>query len=378
VKTEWRSDEGAGYEVARRAAQLELVIPRGAQARVWANLERRRGPLSLKLALPMFLLGAATAAVALLLLLPRGPEPAVVLLSDGTQRSVRAGEPLPLSPQLALVDLHAAGRAVAGPGTRARLDRFDANDVALSVDAGSLLLHVNPRQGVAPFLVRTPDFTARVVGTVLRVAVDAAGHSTIAVGHGAVEVRPTDGGAPLMVRSGERWPVRRPQTPSGAELALLGPADLEGTNAASFGVTEVEKPAVAHTLLDEARAESALYEDGWQKLRAGDRRAALGLWREQRRRFPRGLLYSEAHASIIDSLVALHADAEARAEVDAYLRQNPYGLRSPEMHFVRGTLYYAADHNCRRAAAELDLALARPAEPWAHRARAARAACTRR
>jgi hypothetical protein len=45
------------------------------------------------------------------------------------------------------------------------------------------------------------------------------------------------------------------------------------------------------------------------------------------------------------------------------------------MHFVRGTLLYAADHDCRRAAAEFDRALSRPAEPWAERARAARAAC---
>jgi Outer membrane lipoprotein/FecR protein len=377
VRAEWRSDEGAGHEVARRASQLELVIPHGAQSRVWAGLERRRGRLSLRLALPLFLAGAATAALLLLMLQPRGPEPAVVLLSDGTQRLVRAGEPLPRSPRLALVDLHAAGRAVAGVDTRARLDRFDANDVALSIDAGSLLLHVNPRQSAAPFVVRTPGFTARVVGTVLRVTVDAAGRSAIAVGHGAVEVRPTDG-APLMVRAGERWPADAPQAPSAAELALLGLADLEGTDAASFGVSETPKPAATHTFADETRAESALYQDGWQKLQAGDRRGALGLWREQRRRFPRGLLYSEAHASIIDALVALHADGEARAEVDAYLRQNPYGLRTPEMHFVRGTLYYAADHNCRRAAAELDLALARPAEPWAHRARAARAACHHR
>jgi hypothetical protein len=90
------------------------------------------------------------------------------------------------------------------------------------------------------------------------------------------------------------------------------------------------------------------------------------------------VLGREARASIIDALVLLHDDAQARAEVDAYLRESPRGLRAPEMHFVRGTLLYASDHGCRRAAAELDLALQHPAEPWAERARAARAACRRR
>jgi hypothetical protein len=45
------------------------------------------------------------------------------------------------------------------------------------------------------------------------------------------------------------------------------------------------------------------------------------------------------------------------------------------MHFVRATLLAADDGSCRRAAHELQLALAHPAAPWASRARAARAHC---
>jgi hypothetical protein len=107
----------------------------------------------------------------------------------------------------------------------------------------------------------------------------------------------------------------------------------------------------------------------------GDAAFALGIWERQRQRFPHGLLHDEAHTSIIDALVALGRSRAAAGEIADYLRAQPRGLRSAEMHFVLGTLLMAEDHGCRRAARELDEALAHPAAPWAERARAARAAC---
>jgi hypothetical protein len=127
---------------------------------------------------------------------------------------------------------------------------------------------------------------------------------------------------------------------------------------------------------DPVRAESALYQAGWIRMHElHDPAFALGIWERQRARFPRGVLHDEAQASIIDALVALHRTRAADAEIADYLRAHPNGLRSAEMHFVRATLERNEDRSCRRAAHELDLALAHPAAPWAARARAARLAC---
>jgi hypothetical protein len=355
------SDAVRAEDLIRRAAQVEIAVPPGAQARVWSRIEKKRARAAWRLAFPMFAAGAATAALLLLTLVPRETEHAVVLLSDGTQREVAGGASLPLSSRPALVDLHGAGRLVTGPDTAARLDRFEGGKVAVSLSRGSVLIHVNPRSAQETFDIRAPGLSARVVGTVLRVAVNEKGRAELSVGHGSVEVTP-DGEAPRMVKSGERWPAEASLTPSAAELELLGAADLEG---ASFTAPAVEKIS-----------EHALYSAGWQQLKAGEPRRALATWRLQREKFPRGVLDRDAQTSIIDALVALHDDGSARAELEGYLREVPDGLRAAEMHFVLGTLY-ASDHDCRRAVRELDLALRHPADPWAKKARAARAACSR-
>jgi outer membrane protein assembly factor BamD (BamD/ComL family) len=124
------------------------------------------------------------------------------------------------------------------------------------------------------------------------------------------------------------------------------------------------------------RSESALYEAGWIAMRDLHEPArALGIWSEERKRFPNGPLADEAHTSTIDALVALDRTQRAGAEIDAYLHHHPQGLRAAEMHFVKGTLLVQTDHSCRRAAAEFTLALRHPAPPWDARARAAFARC---
>lgn len=365
VHGDW--SDPAARRLVEAAARQSLLVPPGARARVWQKVSAQKRRLGRRLAWPMFVAGAVCASLVLLAMpRDRGEHSALVIASGGVTHTVRPGQRLPRLPELSLVDLHAAGRMVAGPGTAATLTRFSEQGIEVKLDRGSLLAHVTPRPARAPFWFVTPRFTAKVVGTVLRVVVHADGSASLAVGHGAVEVKPNDGPA-VMVRSGERWPKDAADVPLPSELERLGAADLEGTDARAF-----QPPAPESALEDE----STLYEAGFRAMRDGEPRRALRLWEEERVRFSAGVLKREVHASIIDALVALGETHRARREIDSYLREDPNGLRVPEMHFVRATLLRAADGDCRRALPELDLALERPSSPWAARARAERAACS--
>jgi len=385
VKLDWESS--TAREITKRAARMSANAPAGARARVWQALEARRSrerdkPARRRLGWAMFAAGAACAAAIAFMIVPRGAP---------TELTIAA------SAEAATIDLGSDGRVVAGPGTLAHLERRDGA-VTLTVERGSLLAHVRPRKPDAPFIVETSAYRARVVGTVLRIVAHDDASASIAVGHGAVEVTPR-GGSPRLVRAGERWPASSTDAPSADEIARMGAADLEGAGVASFGAApSVAKPAAPQKpacdrmhgeaaidcwlgVADEAdpvRAESALYQAGWIRMHElHDPAFALGIWERQRSRFPRGVLHDEAQTSIIDALVALHRTRAAEAEIADYLRAHPTGLRSAELHFVRATLERNEDGSCRRAARELDLALAHPAAPWAARAHAARAACRR-
>jgi hypothetical protein len=381
-------------ELVRRAGRLDVGPAPGARARVWQKLELRRlrereRPARLRLGWTMFGAGAACAAAIAAILVLVAPR------ARSTEMTIAA------TTEATTLDLGGDGRIVAAPATRARLLRTDGN-VTLAVDKGALLVHVLPRkQQQAPFVIKTAAFSARVVGTVLRVVAHDDGGASIAVGHGAVEVTPR-GAAPLTLRAGERWPADSSDAPATDELLRMGAGHLEGADAAALSpVAPATAPApaldpaarcarlhgeravacwleLADTPAgDPARAESALYQAGFLRMHElGDAAFALGIWERQRQRFPHGLLHDEAHTSIIDALVALGRSRAAAGEIADYLRVQPHGLRSAEMHFVRATLWLAEDHgSCRRAARELDEALTHPAAPWAERARAARAAC---
>jgi hypothetical protein len=381
-------------QVIDRAMRFEERVDPTAEDRVWARVDSRRGR-GVRLAWPMFAAGAVCAVVASLFVLrvARRETPVLpfVVAANGSQKTVRLGETVSPSPEMTLVDLHGAGRMVADAGSAVVFDHFDARGISLRVDRGSVLLHVAPRPVDAPFIVRTPGFVAKVVGTVLHVTVRD-GRSVIAVGHGRVEVEPV-GAAPVVVATGQRWPADARDVPRPELFERLGPTDLEGTGATSFAphvepVVEALKSCegapdeAMHCYLDLARAadsvraESALYEAGWIALRdLQDPSRALGIWRDQRKRFPNGLLADEAQTSTVDALVALGRTQRARAEIDAYLRVHPQGLRAAEMHFVKGTLLVQIDHSCRRATGELTLALRHAAPPWDTKARAALARC---
>jgi len=380
-------EDSAAREVTKRAARLNANAPAGSRARVWQKLEARRSrlrdqPARRRLGWAMFAAGAACAAAIAFFAVPR---------SRSTELTIQA------SAEAATIDLAGDGRVVAGPGTLARLTRQGGN-VTLVVEHGSLLAHIKPRGKDAPLVIETPAYRARVVGTVFRVVAHEDASASIAVGHGAVEVTPR-GGTTRLVRAGERWPATSTDAPSADEIARLGAADLEGAGIGSFGAAPVAAPAAPARQpscdalhgeraidcwlgiadgADALRAESALYQAGWIRMHElGDPAFALGIWERQRSRFPRGVLHDEAQTSIIDALVALHRTRAAEAEIADYLRAHPTGLRSAEMHFVRGTLLRNEDRSCRRAAHELELALAHPAAPWAASARRARADCRR-
>ena len=387
MKGAWK--DSPAREIASRAARLSANPPPGARARVWQSLEVRRArerdrPARRRLGWAMFAAGAACAAAIAVLLVPP---------NRSTELTIQA------SAEAATIDLAGDGRVVAGPGTLARLERSGRGDgaVTLVVERGSLLAHVKPRPKDAPFLIETPAFRARVVGTVLRVVAHADASASIAVGHGAVEVTPR-GGSPRLIRAGERWPDSSRDAISSDELTRMGAADLEGSGVGSFGAAPPAGPTLPAPLptscdslhgeasiacwlrvaekADPVRAESALYQAGWIRMHElRDPAFALGIWERQRSRFPQGLLRDEAQTSIIDALVALRRTRAAEVEIADYLRAHPAGLRSAELHFVRGTLWRHDDRSCRRAAHEFDLALAHPAAPWAAPARAARAGC---
>jgi hypothetical protein len=371
-------------ELIARAAKIDVTPPPGARARVWAEIEqRRRRQLRVRVHWGAFTAGALCTALVLLAVWPRHRD------ERSSTELVTASADGP-----ALVDLHGAGRMVAGPGTRAQLDR-NAEEVTVRLERGSLLAHVAPRAHRSPFVIETPAFTARVVGTVLRVTAHDDGSGSVVVGRGAVEVVPHDkASAPVLVRSGEHWPADTTDTPSPDELDRLGTADLEGTDPRAFAPPSAAaapakescaalhgEPAVRCYLRlgdesDPVRAESALYQAGWIRMREmHDAAFALGVWERERQRFADGVLREEVQTSIIDALVALRRSSAAKAEIDDYLRAHPRGLRSAEMHFVRGTLLREQDRSCRRARREFELALEHPSEPWAARARAARNAC---
>jgi hypothetical protein len=365
-------------ELCALIAANEPRPPQGARTRVWAALSERRRRRRARWLVPSMATFVMLAVASAWALRVRAGRPAALVLDDaGHERAVHAGEALPRLAELSLIDLQGAGRMVAGAGTFARLERLERAGVEIALDRGSLLLHVTPRPASAPFIVRTPRFTARVVGTVLRVAVHADGSASLAVGHGAVELKPI-GAAPVTVHTGERWPTEVRDVPLPSELERLGAVDLEGATADDFTPRAVAAPATPPALPSSPliEEETALYEAGFRALHdRRDARAALDIWELERARFPEGVLARDVQASIIDALVALKRSSRAEAEIASYLHAEPSGLRAPELHFVRALLQRQHDGDCRRARHEVELALQHPSEPWQKRARALRLSC---
>jgi hypothetical protein len=191
------------------------------------------------------------------------------------------------------------------------------------------------------------------------------------------------------VHAGERWP--RAAEPAAAAPALPKPdasknvrinlkSDRKAVPPSALCPGRAGAAAIAclEALVGSGgalRAEGALYEIGWRRLRElDDPRGALAAWERQRAAFPSGALRPEAEVSIVEALVRLGDGDRARSEAAAFLATHPGSLAAPEVHYLLGAMA-DADGDCARATPELEAALAAPADPWAADARARRAAC---
>jgi hypothetical protein len=99
--------------------------------------------------------------------------------------------------------------------------------------------------------------------------------------------------------------------------------------------------------------EAALYEIArlWRDA-FHDSARALAAFREQKSRFPRGVLSIEADLSIIELLPRLDRHAEALVESERYLKEHPAGERRSEIHLLRGNIYREAMRDFERAERE--------------------------
>lgn len=79
---------------------------------------------------------------------------------------------------------------------------------------------------------------------------------------------------------------------------------------------------------------------------------ALAVFKEQRSRFPRGVLAIEAELSIIELLPRLDRHAEALAESERFLKEHPLAERRGEIHLLRGNIYREALRDCEHAERE--------------------------
>src|SRR5262249_15487660 len=158
--------------------------------RVWAKVRRPNRTITWRSGSLSFAAGAAFAAVIGILAvagLHRQEGYPFVVSLDGSRQALRPGAALPRLDALSVVGLGGAGRMVVAAHTTAVLERFDPKGITLAVDRGKVLLHATRRRSDAPLLIRTPQFVAKVVGTVLRVSVEEGARSSIAVGRGVVE-----------------------------------------------------------------------------------------------------------------------------------------------------------------------------------------------
>ena len=344
-------------ELLQSARRHDVESRPGAQDRVWRAMRRGRAPRRT----PFLVAGLAAAACAIFFLVHRRE-----------------------APQLADL-VNADAELVVAAGTRGHIERWDANDVQLRVDEGSVLFHVQPRGQRGPFVVHTPRFVARVVGTVFRISVEPGGASSIAVAEGAVEVTP-DGEAAHVVHAHESWPADAQVAPSVDELrrlhtAHVTPLDFSPPTHACGGTADARLRCELAIAQDApARdAETALYQAGWIAWHElHDAHRALTLWSLQRTRFPDGVLRREVQESVIDALVASRELHGAQTEIEHYLAAEPDDLRAAELHFVLATVERELDGGCKRAKAELELALAHPAGAWVGRAREALRGCSAR
>jgi hypothetical protein len=288
--------------------------------------------------------------------------------------------------------------------------RNQAGRTEITLGKGSIELHVLPRTPGHDFAVSAGGYRFMVVGTAFTVSQDEA-RLQLLVSEGKVAVwRGSD--RLTTVGAGEQWsvpltpatPVRaraaRPQTHPSSTVALRDPvraaapalAPPRPAASAPAASTPVAPPALetapkaepvpqpalavrrdcgalAGQLPQEAMGcyqqqaaqgglagEAAQYEIArlWRDT-FHDPARALAAFREQRSRFPRGVLTIEADLSIIELLPRLDRHAEALSESERFLKAHPSAERRGEIHLLRGNIYREAVRDFAHAEREYAL-----------------------
>ena len=283
-----------------------------------------------------------------------------------------------------------------------------AGHTEIALDKGSIELHVRPRAPGQDFAVRAGGYQFMVVGTAFTVSqsearlqlvvsegkvavwrgsdrlttIAAGGHWAAALGSVAVTrshgSRMQIAAAPATT-SRERAPatasiLEPPPAPSVSPKdspAIVSPAlapmpknvEPAPQPAAKIGrgcsVLAGQPPQEAMGCYQQQAAqgglagEAALYEIArlWRDA-FHDPARALAAFREQKSRFPRGVLAIEADLSIIELLPRLDRHAEALAESERYLKEHAAGERRSEVHLLRGNIYREALRDFERAESE--------------------------
>jgi hypothetical protein len=275
--------------------------------------------------------------------------------------------------------------------------RNQAGRTEISLAKGSIALHVLPRAPGHEFAVSAGDYRFMVVGTAFTVSQDQA-RLQLMVSEGKVAVwRGSD--RLVTVGAGEQWSTPlSPAVPPRARAARV-PAESSPTVAMRDPVRPAPAPAPARVPAANVQAEapttppplvptppspepaaqpapavrrdcgavasrspqealgcyqqqaaqgglageSAQYEIArlWRDS-FHDSSRALAAYREQRSRFPRGVLAIEADLSIIELLPRLDRHAEALSESERFLREHPGAERRGEIHLLRGNIFREA------------------------------------
>lgn len=297
--------------------------------------------------------------------------------ADADQEPVRERVSLSRRP-VALAEGRAALAAeatveVAG-GTSARATA-DEDWVRVTLDSGEVGLHVAKRVAGGPgFEVVAGAYHFRVLGTrfrVARVPARTAPQTPVElwVEEGRVEVS-RRGRVLSIVGAGGHWgatpvaeaPARATSSPSRRAKRLAARAavgqvtdDAAPTPSSTPMLTRARCAVLADDAatareaiacyLEQARrdgvaGETALYEVA--RLRRdvlGDAEGALAALRDNRARFPRGMLRHEVDLSIVELLPKVNRHGEAIAEIGRLLNEGHGEDRAAELHMLRGNIY---------------------------------------
>jgi len=331
--------------------------PRLSQARLarqWGAIEARtgRGRGARRFAIPVGLVLAAGAALAVLVLVRRAPSgAAAATLVDGTWLESPAAGP---APAVVLAD---GSRVALGANSRLRVTSTRPDAVRLDLERGRVdvqATHVEKRS----FVVAAADVEVHVVGT--RFTVEDDGPVRVHVEEGKVRVHDPDGDR--FVAAGEEWaeaPRAKASSTESADESEPSPSEDEATEGGT-GLRAAHRGSTdAKTLLDDAqramaqgrssdaahlfeairrdhrrdaRAGLAAFELGRLRLDTlGDPRGAEEAFRDAIRLGREAGLRDDAEARRVEALEKMGAHQGCIRARSAYLAAHPSGVHRSEV-----------------------------------------------